>query len=298
MLENLRRIVQAVNNATSLNEVLGLIVYRVKRTMDVDVCSVYLSDDKRNGYTLMATDGLNQSSVGKVRLAEDEGLVGLVGRRQEPVNLNNAFEHTNFLYLPETGEDRYRSFLGVPIIHSRKNLGVLVMQHVEPRRFTSDEVDFLVTIAAQLAGAIMHAAISGETGNQAREHKGSSDFHQGVPGAPGVAIGTIALIQPLADLNSVPDRHITDVEAEEASFRKVVASVQEELRSDAERMSRLLPSEATALFDVHVMLLGSESLISEIVQRIRAGNWAPAALRETVKQHARFFDDLEDTYLR
>lgn len=298
MLDILRRIVQAVNKASSLDEALELIVSRVKKAMEVDVCSVYLTDDATGVHTLMATDGLNTDSTGKVRLARNDGLVGLVSGRQEPVNLNNAAEHPKFHFFPETGEERYHSFLGVPIIHYRRELGILVVQHLEARRFSNDESAFLITIAAQLAGAIALALETGKTQVDTSESRGRSDFHQGVPGAPGVAIGTIVTLTPLADLDSVPDRQVDDVAAEEAAFRSGVAAAQTELRSDAERLSEALTSDARALFDVHVMLLGDDSLVSGVVQRIRAGNWAPAALRDTIREHVRIFDEIDDSYLR
>jgi len=298
MLDTLRRIVQAVNTASSLDEALDLIVTRVKKAMDVDVCSVYLTDEETGDHTLMATDGLNPDAIGKVRMDKNDGLVGLVADRQEPVNLNNAAEHPNFHYFPETGEERYHAFLGVPIIHYREELGILVVQQFEARRFSNDESAFLITIAAQLAGAVAHALETVKMEVDTSETEGRSDFHHGVPGAPGVAFGTIVQLSPLADLDSVPDREVDDVSAEEAAFVKGVSVVQAELRADAERLSGTLTSDAQALFDVHVMLLGDDSLVSGIVQRIRAGNWAPAALRDTVREHVRIFDEMDDSYLR
>ncbi len=298
MLDILRRIVLAVSTASTLDEALELIVSRVKKAMEVDVCSVYLSDEETGDHTLMATDGLNTGSIGKVRLARNDGLVGLVSERQELVNINNAAEHPKFHYFPVTGEERYSAFLGVPIIHYRRELGVLVVQHLEARRFSNDESAFLVTIAAQLGGAVAYALETRKTQIEAADSKGRSDFHQGVPGAPGVAIGTIVLLSPLADLDSVPDRPVNDILAEETAFLDGVAAVQAELRSDAEKLSGILTSDAQALFDVHVMLLGDDSLLSGVVQRIRAGNWAPGALRDTVREHARIFDEIDDSYLR
>ncbi len=298
MLDLLRRITQAVSAATSLDEALELIVSRVKQAMEVDVCSVYLTDEETGSHTLMASEGLNADSIGRVKLADNVGLVGLVAERQEPVNLNNAAEHPRYQYFPETGEERYNAFLGVPIIHARRELGILVVQDLEARGFSNDESAFLVTVAAQLAGAVAYALETGKTQAGRADKKGRSDFHQGVPGAPGVAIGTIVLLSPLADLDSVPDRQVEDVAAEESRFRDSVAQLQKELRSDAEKLSGSLTSDAKALFDVHVMLLGDESLISGVVQGIRAGNWAAAALRDTVREHVRFFDQLEDPYLR
>lgn len=298
MLESLRRIVQEVSSAASLDEALRIIVQRVKETMAVDACSIYLNDVKNGHYVLMATEGLAPSAVGKVRLRLNEGLVGLVVERQEPVNIGNVSTHPRFRYFPEAGEERYQDFLGVPIIHYRKVLGVLVAQHGQSRRFDNAEVAFFVTAAAQLAGAIDQAAASGDIRRILRGQNAVPCYIQGIQGAAGVAIGTVAVHQPLARLESIPDREPTDHRQEIVAFRKAVGRVQRELRACRSRMTSRLPREARALFDVYVMLLGSNRLIADTVRRIRAGNWAPGALRETVAEHARAFDQVEDPYLR
>ena len=113
-----------------------------------------------------------------------------------------------------------------------------------------------------------------------------------------MAIGTLALLDPLADLASIPDRPVPDRAAEEATFKAAVATVQEELRASGECLAADLPSEARALFEVYVMLLGSDSLMADTLQRIRAGNWAPGAWRDTIAERARVFDRMEDPYLR
>lgn len=87
MLNTLRKIVQEVNSAKDLKSALGIIVLRVKEAMGSQVCSVYLLDPETNRFVLMATEGLNKRSIGKVSMAPNEGLVGLVGTREEPLNL-------------------------------------------------------------------------------------------------------------------------------------------------------------------------------------------------------------------
>ena len=114
MLSILRSLVQEVNSARDLNEALDIIVSRVQKAMNTEVCSVYLLDPASNRYILMATEGLYKDSVSKVSLAYSEGLVGLVGSREEPINLEDAPSHPRYRYFPETGEERFRSFLGVP----------------------------------------------------------------------------------------------------------------------------------------------------------------------------------------
>lgn len=127
-LDTLRRIVQEVNASVSLHESLDIMVNQVAEAMKVDVCSIYLLDERNQRYVLMASKGLNPESVGHVSLQLGEGLVGLVGQREEIVNLDNAPKHERFLYLPETGEEIYNSFLGVPVMYRRKVMGVLVVK--------------------------------------------------------------------------------------------------------------------------------------------------------------------------
>ena len=110
MLSILRSLVQEVNSARDLQEALDVIVSRVQKAMDTEVCSVYLLDPATNRYILMATEGLYQQAVGQVSLGYSEGLIGLVGSREEPINLEDAPSHPRYRYFPETGEERFRSF--------------------------------------------------------------------------------------------------------------------------------------------------------------------------------------------
>lgn len=298
MLGTLQRIVQQVNGAGSLEEALAVVVHRVKETMGVDVCSVFVRDAATGYYVLRASDGLNPESVGKVRLAPNEGLVGLVAARQELVNLENAAEHPSFRYFPETGEERYRSFLGVPLVHFREVLGVLAVQKREQRLFDANEVAFLVTIGAQLAGGLSYVATGSAIPPVPTKHGPAVSFIQGLAGAPGVAIGTIVSPSPFASLESIADRKPQDPALEEAAFWQAISRVQKELQESAERLADQLPSEARAIFDVYILMLDGSSLVEETVARIRAGNWAPGALRDTIAEHAQAFEQVEDPYLR
>ncbi|SFM23105.1 PTSINtr with GAF domain, PtsP [Ectothiorhodospira mobilis] len=300
MLHVLRRIVLEVGAAGNLTEALEIIVRRVKQELAIDVCSVYLrdpdGDDRR--LLLMASEGLNPEAVGHVIMNAGEGLVGLVAERAEPVNLENAPDHPRFKYFPETGEERYHAFLGVPIVHHRRLLGVLVAQQRERRRFDDEHVAFLITLAAQLAGAISHAELIGEVDNRRELLQQENVQIRGIPGAAGVAVGQGVVAYALADLDSVPDRAASSVEEEERAFRQAVQAVQDELAEIRDRMESVLPPEERLLFDAYVMMLGSDSLVNGTVERIRGGRWAPAALRDTVRESTRNFEDMDDPYLR
>ncbi|MDX5333146.1 MAG: phosphoenolpyruvate--protein phosphotransferase [Gammaproteobacteria bacterium] len=298
MLDTLRRIVQEVNGAEDLGQALDIIVARVKAALSVDVCSIYLTMPEREQLVLMATQGLNASAVLQVRLDYSEGLVGLVAQRAEPVNIDDAPRHPRFKYFPETGEERYHAFLGVPIIHQRRMLGVLVVQHHDEVRFDEDHVSFLVTLAAQLAGAISHAEISGGILRMRDQQLHDDLFVAGVAGSPGVGIGEAVVVYSLADLDGVPDRTPVSTADEQRHFMEAVHRVQQDMIELKERMGGLLPAEERVLFDAYVMMLGSDSLVQRTIERINEGNWAPGALRETVREYARMFEEMDDPYLR
>ena len=295
MLSSLRNIVQEVNAARDMKTALAIIVSRVKQAMGTQVCSVYLRNPSGD-YVLMATDGLNANAVGKVRLRPGEGLVGRVVMREEPVNLEHAETHPSYQYFPETGEERFSSFLGVPIIHHRKVLGVLVVQQVEQRRFDEGDEAFLVTMSAQLAGVIAHAEATGAmdtVGAKATQAK-----FIGVSGAPGIAIGEAVVITPPADLRSVPYKACTDVEAELAFFQKCLTAVREDIKALGEQLRSRINREEQALFDAYLAMLDDASLGSEVAERIRRGTNAPYAWSEVILEHENTFNSMNDPYLR
>ncbi|HEY4732827.1 MAG TPA: phosphoenolpyruvate-utilizing N-terminal domain-containing protein, partial [Gammaproteobacteria bacterium] len=300
MLNTLRSIVQEVNAARDLDHALSIIVKRVKQTMQVDVCSVYLIDPVSQHYVLMASDGFRPDAIGKVRLKQGEGLVGVVGSTEEPLNLANAPDHPRYLFIAETGEELYHGFLGVPIIQHRKVMGVLIVRQRERRRYDEDEVAFLLTVAAQLAGAIAHAEASGGI-------KGLSDRSvtttstrpfTALPGAPGVAVGVAVVVYPLADLDVVPDRKVKDITVEVEAFKTAVEGVRNDIKVLEARVGTSLDAEDRALFNAYLLMLGSASLVQKTIERIHGGNWAPGALRETINEHARVFDEMDDPYMR
>ena len=297
MLDLLHRIVKDVSAAEDLGTALQIIVVKVKLAIGADVCSVYLTDFERREHVLRATDGLKPEAVGKVRLPLHRGLIGLVCERAEPLNLADAPSHRRYLFVSETGETRYHGFLGVPIIQHRKVLGVLVARQLQQRTFEDNEVTFLFTLAAQLAGAITHAQASGEL-DMLNENMPLTRFLQGRAGAPGVALGTAVVVYPPADLDAIPNRPCDDPEREEEDFRTAVAAVVEDLMAMEDRIEDILPAEDRALFDAWLMMLGSDSLINKTVERIYAGNWAAGSLRQTIEEHAKVFDAMEDVYLQ
>jgi phosphotransferase system, enzyme I, PtsP len=297
-LELLQRIMTEVSAARSLAEALRIVVQRVREGLATEVCSIYLSEDGEN-FVLMATEGLNQAAVGRVRLHRSEGVTGLVAERREPVHLERASEHPRYKYFPVTGEERCQAFLGVPIIHFGHVLGVLVTQQQEERLFSKNDTAFLVTIAAQLAGALQHAAATGGLKQQITRRGSSVSYAEALCGTAGIAIGTLVVAFPEADLNAVPDREAGPAEEEERMFLEAVAAVRGEIEHAAARMTALIKPEELAIFNVHAMMLHTSGrLVGEVLDRIRAGQWAQAALRDTWAANARVFEQMDEGYIR
>lgn len=299
MLNTLRKIVQEVNSAKDLKSALGIIVLRVKEAMASQVCSVYLLDPETNRFVLMATEGLNKRSIGKVSMAPNEGLVGLVGTREEPLNLEDAAAHPRYRYFAETGEERFASFLGAPIIHHRRVVGVLVIQQRERRQFDEGEEAFLVTMSAQLAGVIAHAEATGSIRGLGRQGKGIQEARfVGVPGSPGAAVGRAVVMLPPADLEVVPDKTVEDIDAELHLFHAALEGVRADMRKLSAKLATQLRPEERALFDVYLMMLEDAALGGEVREVIKTGQWAQGALRQVVGEHVNRFELMDDDYLR
>ena len=297
MLETLRHIVQEVNAARGLEEALDIIVRRVQDAMQTQVCSVYLQDGNNDRLIFRATQGLNQALVDEASLPVGEGLVGLVAARGEPVNLEEAEKHPSFRFLPGIGEEQFHAFLGVPIIHQRGVVGVLVVQQAERRRFDESDEAFLVTLSAQLAGVIAHAQVTGVL--ESRVLSGAVPAKiTGVPGAQGVAIGTAVVVSPGADLYAVPPREVNDRRKQVRAFREALDAVRKDIQVVADNLGAELSPEDHALFDVYLSILDDSTIGAEVAGLIKGGQWAQGALSQVMIEHIRHFERMEHSYLK
>lgn len=299
ILEKLRKIVQDVNSAPNFSAALDIMVTNVREAMGTEVCSVYLLDDKSGRYYLMATDGFNQEAIGTVSLALNEGLIGLCGQREEPINLDDASAHPKYRFTPETGEEKFNAFLGVPIMHRRKVLGVLVVRQHEKRKFDESEEAFLVTLSAQLSGVVAHAkAIGAFDVMRTAPMANAPRMFTGISGATGIVLGHSFVMYPPADLDSVPDRVAENAAEEIELLHHAIESVREDMRVLDAKMANALAADERALFDAYLRMLDDNTLLTEIENRIHAGNWAQGALREVIDMHVQAFSAMEDPYLR
>jgi phosphotransferase system, enzyme I, PtsP len=296
MPANSRKIVKEVNNTTHLDEALALIAKRTRSSTGADACSVYIYDTQSDRFVLMAVDGMIPDEIGKVQVSLNEGLVGWVAAHEEVINLSNAADHPGFDHVSKTGDESFHGFLGAPIIHHGRTMGVLVAQKHERRSFSDDDAAFFTTLAFQLGGALHHLLAKWDFSRRLDEHARGKILIHGIPCAPGLAMGNIVLSEP-ADLQSTPDRNALDIESEVQIFQAAVIAAKNELHAGKERMRANLADETLSLFDAYIMMLESGKLTNGTVARIRNGQWARGALRDIIVEMARVFEQMDDPYL-
>jgi phosphotransferase system, enzyme I, PtsP len=318
-----------ISHSQDLQETLNSIVAIVAERMETEVCSLYTLERKKNRLTLWATMGLDQESIGKVSMGTTEGLTGLVIERMTPVMVVDAQAHPRYKYFPETGEERFHSFLGVPLFEKRMPLGVLVVQTSRQREFSRDEIRLLKAISAQVSGIIIQARLLDTLKDKERERK---DYQKrlvdalrrlrsyegrrrertgrgalqkwrgrlaGLSVAPGFGRGTAYILKTRMDLKSVKKERAKNPKREIERFRAAVERGIEQIQILKQRMSSLISKEDGAVFDVHRLILGDPVLIEQIENKIRKERYtAPYAVSAVFEQHLNSFTQIEDDYLR
>jgi phosphotransferase system enzyme I (PtsP) len=301
MLKILRQITQEINSAASLEQALALVVKRVCEALPADACSIFLCDDVQGEYVLMATQGLNEKQIGKARLKFGEGLLGLVGEREEPINVEDAATHPNYLRRPDLAESQFHGYLGIPIIERGELLGVLTVQQHQAHYFAEEEEAFCVTLAIHLASEIAHARARGaleRLGKGRRRRAKTETVFNGVPGAAGIGIGVALIVYPPADLDAVPDEDASDIDQEIVVFEHALAGARDEIHALQIRAKQTLSITENALFDAYLRLLDSRTFINEVIHEIKQGQWAQGALKRVIRKHVLHFESIEDPYLR
>ncbi|WP_026376382.1 phosphoenolpyruvate--protein phosphotransferase [Aestuariibacter salexigens] len=299
MLMTLKRIVQEVNQVPVLHDALGLLVKRVKEAVEVDSCSIYLADYEQQHFVLSATEGLAREAIGKVSVGFSEGLIGLVGQREEPLNIDDAPSHPRFKQYPEVKEESYHAFLGTPIIHQRKVLGVLTLQQSGSRKFSQDEEAFLVTLAAQIALEIYHA-----NARQLIATEGVVDVKRtqksvlGIPGSAGLAMGAGFIPDRKVDLQSLVVSRCEDEQTEIATYRQAVQQTREQVAELSGSLEKAIPDDVRAIFQLYHHLLDANSLGREVESKIREGWDAASSLKMVVESYANQFRNMDDPYMQ
>ncbi len=277
---------------TSLHEVmasragaqakLNQIVDIIGDKLNSEVCSIYLL--REGMLELFATRGLNQAAVHVTRMAVGEGLVGTIAANIETLNLAEAAAHPDFAFFPETGEERFHSFAGVPIVRRARAVGVLGVQHVEPRRYEEVEIEALQTVAMVLSELIANAdLIDEEDALGADAHLTGHERIQGLTLVKGLANGVAVFHQPRVTIEHVVAE---DTEAERQRVYLAFDKMREQIDRMASQAEFGMGGEHEEVLETYRMFAYDEGWSRRINEAIDSGLTAEAAI-ERVQQRTR-----------
>jgi phosphotransferase system enzyme I (PtsP) len=225
----LRRLREVMAEPVSAQERLDKIVVLIAANMVAEVCSVYVLRVDST-LELYATEGLNRDAVHRTVMRSDEGLVGLVSSQASAINLSNAQAHPAFSYRPETGEEIYHSFLGVPVLRAGNTLGVLVVQNRARRTYSEEEVEALQTTAMVLAEMIASGELSALALPGAEPAARRSVHFKGSALSEGIALGHVVLHEPrVVVTNFIADDVPKELEHLKGAIETLRSSVDEML---------------------------------------------------------------------
>lgn len=277
---------------TSLHEVmasragaqakLNQIVDIIGDKLNSEVCSIYLL--REGMLELFATRGLNQAAVHVTRMAVGEGLVGTIAANIETLNLAEAAAHPDFAFFPETGEERFHSFAGVPIVRRARAVGVLGVQHVEPRRYEEVEIEALQTVAMVLSELIANADLIDE--EDALGADAHLTGHERIPGltlVKGLASGVAVFHQPRVTIEHVVAE---DTEAERQRVYLAFDKMREQIDRMASQAEFGMGGEHEEVLETYRMFAYDEGWSRRINEAIDSGLTAEAAI-ERVQQRTR-----------
>ncbi len=288
----LRRLQATLAEAGAGQERLDRITHIIADSMGTEVCSIYLLRDPIT-LELCATEGLAPESVHVTRLRVGEGLVGRVASRMRPIATDNAPAAPGFRYMPETGEERYTSFLGVPIQRLGDKLGVLVVQSKDGRSYSDDEVYALEVVAMVLAEMTELGAFVGDNEAMSARHQRSVVFHGGI-GQEGAAEGNVYLHEPrVVVTNPVAEDPHDELRRLHEAVDKLRISVDQMLdnapKADAEHIEVL---------QAYRMFANSRGWMRRMEEDISRGLSAEAAVEKEQSAARARMQTVPDAYLR
>ena len=290
----LRRLREVMAEPVSAQERLDKIVVLIAANMVAEVCSVYVL--RVDGtLELYATEGLKREAVHQTVMRTDEGLVGLVASQANPINLSDAQSHPAFSYRPETGEEIYHSFLGVPILRAGNMLGVLVVQNRAHRTYSEEEVEALQTTSMVLAEMIASGELSALAKPGAEPAVHPRRNFTGIPLSEGIALGHVVLHEPRVTIkNFIAD----DVQKELKRLDDAIAVLRTDLDTLLDRGEVSDGPESREVLEAYRMFAHDRGWLDRMREAVGSGLTAEAAVERVQSDTRARMMRATDPYLR
>jgi phosphotransferase system enzyme I (PtsP) len=290
----LRQIREALASGGPVQARLDMVVRIIAQSMVAEVCSLYMRQGDGH-MELFATQGLSPDAVHLTRMKPGEGLVGDIMRLGRPLNLSDAPNHPAFSYRPETGEDPFHAFMGVPLLRGGRAIGVLVVQNRTERVYSEDEVEDLQIIAMVLAEMVVGGEISAEGPLKNIDLVPKKPERlKGARFAEGLALGVAVLHEPPM---APSDLLAEDVGAEEDRLKAAVTALQAQIDGMLEGQHGLVEASYEVL-ETYRMFAHDRGWRRSLEDAVRNGLTAEAAVERVRSEHRARLGQARDPYLR
>ncbi len=314
ILEDIGKI---ITESARPHRTLEKIVELVASKFNIDVCSVYLLDTDKRSLVLQATFGLRKESTGRVRMSVQEGLTGLVLEKMRPVFVVDPAAHPRYKFFEKSGEEIYSTYLGVPLVHLRNPLGVLVVQTVQEDAISKSDMNLFTTIASQISATVAYTGLFDDLKKERQDRrdleeklleekeihaektakKGKKGLIRGMPVSPGFAEGYAHYLGESIGFDQIEYEETEDVSSEISRLEAAFTRSQKEIIALTKHVKDM-SGQDEAILDAQVMALNDRSFKNKIVAYIKAGSCAEYALKRAVLKYVEFFSSMEDPYLR
>ncbi|HTO32063.1 MAG TPA: phosphoenolpyruvate--protein phosphotransferase [Pararhizobium sp.] len=290
----LKRLRELMAEPLEPQERLDQIVRQIAQNMVAEVCSVYVL--RSDGVLeLYATEGLNKDAVHLAQLQMGQGLVGTIAASARPLNLSDAQAHPAFTYLPETGEEVYHSFLGVPILRTGRSLGVLVVQNKASRTYRDDEVEAMETTAMVLAEMVATGELKKLTRPGLELDLSRPVTIEGNSFGEGIGLGYVVLHEPrIVVTNLLND----DTDHELGRLAEALGSLRISIDDMLSRRDVSMEGEHRAVLEAYRMFAHDRGWVRKLEEAIRNGLTAEAAVERVQSETKARMIRLTDPYLR
>lgn len=304
LLLNIGQLDWVFKGSSSIENLLGNIVVMVARHMRADVCSVYIFDDAKGELVLRANTGFNPRMIGKIKLKRGEGIAGTVFEQNEPVCIADGFTHPHFRYFKGSGEERYKSFLSVPIVSGAVPVGVIMLQRQQNNRFEHSDVKALQIVASQLAIVLENIKIiislkgsAQEEGIRGQKEQLDGIFLKGKAASRGYAYAKAT--------RAIGAERFHDMAGQTfgkkyglADLQKALGKTEKELATLQKTVEDKLSDAASMIFTSHLLILKDKNFITAITTSVKKGKNAPDAVIAAGQKYIALFSSSSDPYIR
>ncbi len=302
LLCNVGELTGIFQKSSNINGMLQMVVKVIAKHMQTEACAIFLLEKGSHELVMRAAVGFNPDMIGKLRLREGEGITGTSLKHLRPICVPKGSEDPNFKYVSGIFEEKYESFLAVPIIHSSEKLGVIILEDSKPDYYNKHDIRALTTIASQLANFLQNAKIlmelrekkSSEKDQGAGENRERARFFQGKPVHEGVAIGSSVTISD-TDVSAFMQPDGSTYDSDIDSFEQALDLSKRQLEDIQAHMDEKLSEAGSLIFGSHLLMLSDDSFAGSMRTHIKEGRSPEEAVIHVVNDYIRLFLESENT---